>query len=153
MHHLNGTFWFLMKLGHTNLNLQVQVSLQAFRIHSADDLLDTTFVYISIGFGFIVLLRFRSFFQSNSNKLQEVLSCQSDLHESNHPKNQTDIDGHYHADTRHHHHHHGETQITKETKIASVAWMVIVGDGFHNFTDGLAVGVAFRYLVFLYSIS
>jgi len=24
--------------------------------------------------------------------------------------------------------------------VASVAWMVIVGDGFHNFADGLAIG-------------
>ena len=29
------------------------------------------------------------------------------------------------------------------TSIASVAWMVIVSDGFHNFSDGLAVGAAF----------
>jgi len=33
--------------------------------------------------------------------------------------------------------------VTKDTKITSLAWMVIVGDGFHNFTDGLAVGVAY----------
>lgn len=37
---------------------------------------------------------------------------------------------------------------SKETKtsamsITSVAWMVMVGDGFHNFSDGMAVGAAF----------
>lgn len=42
-----------------------------------------------------------------------------------------------------HGHSHGDKNITKDTKISSVAWMVIVGDGFHNFSDGLAVGVAY----------
>ena len=78
--------------------------------------------------------------------MQDVLNIQSDFHGSDHRKSQTYIENHYHADTRHHPHHHGEKEITKETKITNVAWMVIVGDGFHNFTDGLAVGVAFRYL-------
>ena len=26
----------------------------------------------------------------------------------------------------------------------TVAWVVIIGDGFHNFCDGLAIGAAFR---------
>lgn len=43
----------------------------------------------------------------------------------------------------HHHHHHHSPNIDKNTSIATVAWMVIVGDGFHNFSDGLAVGTAF----------
>lgn len=43
----------------------------------------------------------------------------------------------------HGHSHGGDKAITGETKVASVAWMVIVGDGFHNFSDGLAVGAAF----------
>ena len=36
-------------------------------------------------------------------------------------------------------------RMTNEKKmtITSVAWMVMVGDGFHNFSDGLAVGAAF----------
>ncbi|KAM7537410.1 hypothetical protein Aperf_G00000078517 [Anoplocephala perfoliata] len=29
------------------------------------------------------------------------------------------------------------------TSMASVAWMVIMGDGLHNFTDGIAIGIAF----------
>jgi len=40
--------------------------------------------------------------------------------------------------------------------VASVAWMVIVGDGFHNFADGLAIGqiyfasVLFRAIFYLF---
>ena len=49
-------------------------------------------------------------------------------------------DPQHHAD---HHHHHHSHNIDKSTSIATVAWMVIVGDGFHNFSDGLAVGAAF----------
>ena len=51
-------------------------------------------------------------------------------------------DGHEHDHNYHHHHHHSH-KIDKATSIATVAWMVIVGDGFHNFSDGLAVGTAF----------
>ena len=29
------------------------------------------------------------------------------------------------------------------TKVAPVAWMIILGDGLHNFIDGLAIGVSF----------
>ncbi|KAK1903027.1 Zinc transporter ZIP10 [Dissostichus eleginoides] len=31
----------------------------------------------------------------------------------------------------------------KDAGIASIAWMVIMGDGMHNFSDGLAIGAAF----------
>ena len=54
--------------------------------------------------------------------------------------------GDCHDDPQHHeghHHHHHSHNIDKSTSIATVAWMVIVGDGFHNFSDGLAVGAAF----------
>ena len=35
-----------------------------------------------------------------------------------------------------HHHHSHEVPGS----VAAVAWMVIVGDGFHNFADGIAIG-------------
>ncbi|TMS06717.1 Zinc transporter ZIP10, partial [Larimichthys crocea] len=34
-------------------------------------------------------------------------------------------------------------QEMKDAGIASIAWMVIMGDGMHNFSDGLAIGAAF----------
>lgn len=37
----------------------------------------------------------------------------------------------------------GEKAITGDTHVATVAWVVIIGDGFHNFSDGLAIGAAF----------
>lgn len=43
----------------------------------------------------------------------------------------------------HGHSHGGNCHSDKEMKdagIASIAWMVIMGDGMHNFSDGLAIG-------------
>ncbi|XP_054908939.1 zinc transporter ZIP10 isoform X2 [Poeciliopsis prolifica] len=51
--------------------------------------------------------------------------------------------GHGHG----HGHSHGgnchSDQEMKDAGIASIAWMVIMGDGMHNFSDGLAIGAAF----------
>ncbi|NXH10977.1 S39AA protein, partial [Bucco capensis] len=47
---------------------------------------------------------------------------------------------------KHSHHSHGHCHSgkdLKETGIANIAWMVIMGDGIHNFSDGLAIGAAF----------
>ncbi|KAI8488134.1 hypothetical protein Bbelb_342520 [Branchiostoma belcheri] len=43
----------------------------------------------------------------------------------------------------HHHHHHHDNEKLKDAGIATMAWMVIMGDGLHNFSDGLAIGAAF----------
>lgn len=44
---------------------------------------------------------------------------------------------HSHSNGLHGHSHHGNKL---PSSIAAVAWMVIVGDGVHNFSDGLAIG-------------
>ncbi|XP_063286239.1 zinc transporter ZIP10 [Pelobates fuscus] len=51
-----------------------------------------------------------------------------------------------HHHSKHSHHSHGHCHSGKDMKdtgIASIAWMVIMGDGMHNFSDGLAIGAAF----------
>ncbi|KAG5892004.1 hypothetical protein JTB14_007752 [Gonioctena quinquepunctata] len=41
-----------------------------------------------------------------------------------------------------HSHKHGHVHAAPKN-FSSVAWMVIMGDGLHNFTDGMAIGAAF----------
>lgn len=41
-----------------------------------------------------------------------------------------------------HSHAHGHVHSPPES-LSSVAWMVVLGDGLHNFTDGMALGAAF----------
>ncbi|XP_052005028.1 zinc transporter ZIP10-like isoform X2 [Xyrauchen texanus] len=56
-------------------------------------------------------------------------------------KAKTKKNGHGHGHS-HHGHCHSDQEM-KDAGIASIAWMVIMGDGMHNFSDGLAIGAAF----------
>lgn len=65
-------------------------------------------------------------------------------YESNHRDNKMVARKHNHLwSHKHSHHSHGHCHSGKDLKdtgIANIAWMVIMGDGIHNFSDGLAIG-------------
>ena len=67
----------------------------------------------------------------------DVRKFADDAHDEVHkhcdPKSKVSTKVH-HRNGGHHHSHEVPGSV------ASVAWMVIVGDGFHNFADGLAIG-------------
>jgi len=68
-----------------------------------------------------------------------------EVHEHCDPGLKEDTWGH-HGNAGHHHSHNVPGSV------ASVAWMVIVGDGFHNFADGLAIGKPDLFVFFSFSI-
>lgn len=80
--------------------------------------------------------------------------CHSHFHNT---VGQTDSSHHHHHDYHHIlHHHHSQNhhphshahsyseQHFKQAGVATLAWMVIMGDGLHNFSDGLAIGESRR---------
>lgn len=108
------------------------------------------FVIVGVYIFFIVeqFMKLRAARQNSSSKHEhhshhhEVATTEENIVDN-------DKDEHYdHSHEEHHQDNHGHSHgsnkvITGETRVSSVAWMVIVGDGFHNFSDGLAVGAAF----------
>jgi zinc transporter ZupT len=76
-------------------------------------------------------------------RVVDVRMIASDAHEEVHGHCHTDGQEafiHSHSNGYHGHSHHGDKV---PSSIAAVAWMVIAGDGVHNFSDGLAIGAAF----------
>src|SRR5262249_3908838 len=56
---------------------------------------------------------------------------------------------HSHQGHGHAHKGHGHSHTVPAT-VSSAAWMVIMGDGLHNFTDGMAIGLLCSRDVFTY---
>lgn len=82
--------------------------------------------------------------ESPTNKTPLALTDPQQNQQSPTKKNGHKPKKHGHSHSHGHGHSHGgnchSDQEMKDAGIASIAWMVIMGDGMHNFSDGLAIG-------------
>ncbi|KAG8599106.1 hypothetical protein GDO81_002878 [Engystomops pustulosus] len=77
------------------------------------------------------------------NNKEDDHSADDGQFENNHTKVELPKKHSHHKHSHHSHGHCHSGQDMKDKGIASIAWMVIMGDGMHNFSDGLAIGAAF----------
>lgn len=78
---------------------------------------------------------------SNCTEVNKMLGSESEKDDTNSVEYTVILREH---ENRHHGHSHAHGHVHAAPKnMSSVAWMVIMGDGLHNFTDGMAIGAAF----------
>uniref|UniRef100_A0A672MZG9 Zinc transporter ZIP6 n=1 Tax=Sinocyclocheilus grahami TaxID=75366 RepID=A0A672MZG9_SINGR len=101
-------------------------------------------------------------YKDKKQKVSKIdMDCENKCHSHFHDTvGHSDEQHHHHHDYHHilHHHHsqnhHPHTHTHRHTHsyslqhfqqadVATLAWMVIMGDGLHNFSDVLAIGAAF----------
>ena len=76
----------------------------------------------------------------DGTKDEVAIEGHSMVEEGHHQGHSHHGNGH-HGDSGHHGHGHSHGDGHVPESIAAIAWMVIMGDGLHNFSDGLAIGV------------